>query len=497
MKRKALSLIAGLLLLLPAAIGQRVLEIDLQTAIRMATDSSLQAFRYKNQYMASYWEYRSYKADRLPSLSLQASPATYNRTLVSRYDSNQDADLYRQQKSYSASGSLLLSQNFAPLGGSFYLQTSVDYLRYFGATTYNQFSVVPIILGYRHNVLGYNEFRWDKKIEPMKYEAAKLQYLYNAEQVATQAVRYFFALATAQLQYKRAVEQAASCDSLLVTGERKQKIAAISKSDLLSLRLDAVNARNAVAQAEVQVRRATLNMTSFLGLNRNTDISVVLPGAPSLPSIDTQKALDMMSRNSYLIMEKRRQVIEAERTLDKTSKTTRFNASVSASVGFNQTAETISDAYHDPLRKDVVSVSVSIPLVDWGVGRGHRNNARNNLNIARIDEQQTMSELEQDVIITIAELGSRYSMMQSAEEALVLADAVYRENKVRFLNGTCDMAMLSTSQQRLLSAQNGYIESMSNYWQCYYSLRQQTLFDFMSGFSLSDIFDFTEMENRR
>lgn len=482
-----------LLSVLPAAAQSRLLTLDLQRVIEMATDSSLTAFRNKNMYLADYWSYRSYKAERLPSLALNLTPATYNRSLVSRYDSNADMDVYREQRSYSASGSLVISQNFDPLGGTFFVQTSLDYLRNFGDATYNQFSAVPVVVGYRHNMFGFNEFKWDKKIEPMKFEKAKLEYLYNTESIASMAVGYFFSLAQAQSQYKLAKEQAASCDSLYVIGQRKYKIAAITKSDLLSLQLDVVNARNSVASAEVGMKRATLVLTSFLGIDRNTEIDLVLPGRPSAMNVDINNALQMMHKNSYMILEKMQNVAEAEKQLDRVKKSTRFNAMVNASVGFNQQAEEIKNAFDDPMRKDVVSVSLTIPLLDWGVGRGQRNNATNNLNVARIDAQQKIMELEQDVIVTIDELKSRVDLMSSAEEALVLAEQVYKENKIRFLNGTCDITALSQSQQRLLTAQNGYIESMYNYWSCYYDLRKQTLYDFQMNVSLSDMFDFNNM----
>ena len=476
--------------LFSTAQTSKTLKLDLQKVIKMATDSSLTAFRYRNLYLSSYWSYRQYKAERLPSLSLSINPVTYNRQIVSRYDYENDRDVFRQQKSYSASGQLTMSQNFSPLGGTFFAETDLSYLRSFGATTYNQFSTVPFQIGYYNSMFGYNEFKWNKKIEPLKYERAKLEYLYNTENIAYVAVNYFFALAQAQSQYRNAVEQAAQSDSLLVMGERRYKIASTTKSDLMSLKLDVVNARNAIITAEVQMKRATLDLTSFLGIDSDTQIDLELPGAPGDIKIDVQKAMEMMHKNSYLILEKMQNVSEAEKALDRVRKSTRFNANVSATVGFNQQNEELSKAYQDPTRRDVVSVTLSIPLLDWGVGKGQRNYYKNNLNIARIDEQQKIMELEQNVIITISELQSRLNLFASAEEALILANEVYKENVARFRNGTCDITTLSSSQQRLQTAQNNYISSMNQYWQCYYDLRRQTLYDFQFDFSLADEFDF-------
>ena len=78
----------------------------------MANDSSLSAFRYQNMYLSGYWEYRSYKAARLPSLTFNITPAQYYRNITRRYDSQEDIDVYREQQTFSAGAGLNLAQNF-------------------------------------------------------------------------------------------------------------------------------------------------------------------------------------------------------------------------------------------------------------------------------------------------------------------------------------------------------------------------------------------------
>ena len=59
------------LLAAPAALlAQPSLTLDLRQTIRLANDSSLEAFRAQNMYLSGYWEYRTYRANRLPSLTL-------------------------------------------------------------------------------------------------------------------------------------------------------------------------------------------------------------------------------------------------------------------------------------------------------------------------------------------------------------------------------------------------------------------------------------------
>ena len=68
----------------------------------------------------------------------------------------------------------------------------------FGETNFTQFSTVPFRIGYQQELLGFNAFRWDRKIEPLKFDKVKKQYLYNAESVSEEAVNYFFCSCYAQ-----------------------------------------------------------------------------------------------------------------------------------------------------------------------------------------------------------------------------------------------------------------------------------------------------------
>lgn len=102
----------GCMLLSLGAKAQQVVKLDLQRTIEIANDSSLSAFRYQNLYLSGYWEYRTYKANRLPSLTLDLTPAKYYRYITQRYDSNEDMDVYREQQMFSASGGLSIKQNW-------------------------------------------------------------------------------------------------------------------------------------------------------------------------------------------------------------------------------------------------------------------------------------------------------------------------------------------------------------------------------------------------
>ncbi len=473
------------------SIGQRPLRLTLQRTIEIANDSSLTTFRNRNMYLSGYWEFRTYKANRLPRLTLELTPAQYYRYITQRYDSNKDIDIYREQQMFSANGGINIEQNLDILGGTFYVNSDLSFMRNFGDTKSTQYSTVPFRIGYQQGLLGYNSFRWDRKIEPLKYEKVKKEFIYNTEALSEEAVAYFFDLAMAQAEYKLAKDNVTTTDTLYAIGCQRHKIAAISKADLLTLQLDNVNARNTFENARITLKRAMSSLALFLNLDKNTLIEPDLPGHSSKMEIPVDLALARAKENNPTSLQQRQNVLEAERKVKKTKVESHFNVSVNASVGFNQVADNLKGAYRHPLQQDLVSISVSIPLVDWGVRKGKYNMAKNDLSVAEITAKQEEISLEEEITMTVSDFNIQQRLIASAEEALDLSVMAYEQTRQRFIIGKADINSLTLSLNRQQEAQKNYISALRNYWLNYYKIRRLTLFDFVSGFSLSDKFDFS------
>ena len=485
----ASAILTLLLLLVPMAISAQEQTLNLQQTIRLAVDSSLQSFRARNLYRAGYWEFQSYKASQLPALSLQSTPLRYNHDIVSRYDSENNIDIYRRQQSLYSYANLSLSQQVGFTGGTLFMDSELGFFRNFGTNTYSQFSSVPIRIGYAQSLFGFNAYKWERKIEPLKYEKAKKEFLYSCEQISETAIRYFFSLAVAQMEYELALNNVATTDSLHRIGEERIKIAAISQADLLTLRLDALNAKNTLKTAELDIKRAMFNFASFLNLEKDTEIKLILPEKLSDIALVADEVLGLARSNNPDYLQYKKDMLEAERNLDQTIRKSRFDASVSASIGFNQVAETVAGAYQKPLQQDVLRIGLNVPLVDWGVRKGRVNMARSNLDVARISTQQAETQLEQDVVLTVGDFEVQKGLIASAQEADKLANLAYNTTKQRFIIGRADVNSLTLSLNRLNVARKNYLMALQNYWLSYYKLRKLTLHDFESNTSLSAKFD--------
>lgn len=468
------------ILLLATSVNAQEIRLTLDDAITMAADSSLSAVKAKRSYQSGYWEYRAYKAARLPSLMLNLTPAQYNRNIVQRYDSENDRDVFRTQQSYYASGGFSIVQNVDWTGGTLYLNSSLDFLRSFGDDAYSQFSSVPFRIGYSQSLIGYNQFKWDKLIEPLKYEKRKKELTYNMEQISEEAIIFFFSLAQAQAEYDLAVKNLASCDTLYQIGCDRHKIAAISKADLQTLKLDVINANNTLKNSEISLRRAMFQLASFLNMDKEQKLRIELPERPRLFTISASEALMYARENNPEFLTLKQNILESRQAVDRTKKESGINASLNASIGFNQVGSEFNQVWRNLLQQDMISVSLSIPILDWGVRKGKYNMAKNNLNVVEISSRQTEQQIEEEVIMTVNDFNVQGGMIESAEEARLLAESAYEDTRMRFIIGKSDINSLSMAVTRKDTAEKNYISALRNYWLSYYKIRRLTMYDFVN-----------------
>ena len=116
----------ALLLTITTAFSQEKKVMALQEVISVASQQSLDAFINKNMYLSSYWQFRYYKADRLPSLTLDATPLDYNRSVQKVYNYEENRDEFVERQNLNSDLSLLLNQNVGLTGGQVFIQSNLS-----------------------------------------------------------------------------------------------------------------------------------------------------------------------------------------------------------------------------------------------------------------------------------------------------------------------------------------------------------------------------------
>lgn len=469
--------------------SQSVLKLNLNNTIILAADSSLASFKAKNVYLSSYWEFNSYKASKLPQISLNTIPFDYNRALVKRYNSQLNIDEYKQQQSIYSYLNSSITQKLPLTGGTIYIDSEIDYMNNMGVDGYTQFRTVPVRVGIDQKIFGFNSFKWQKKIEPIKYEKNKKELVKSTEAIAIQSVDYYFSLILAQMQLEIAKKNLADADTLYNIGLKRLAIASITQSDVLTLKVDVLNANNSVSEAIKNLQKCQFGFNSFLRLPENQQVELEVPDIIFNYQINLDSAIQLAQENDPDLLNFKQQRLEAAMNLEKTKRDNRFQAAVNASFGYNQQASTLSAAYQNPMNQQRFMVTFSIPLVDWGQNRGKYKMAKRNLDVVNLNCEQLEVDFRQDVMIAVTDLNSQFTIVKNLLDTRDVAKQAYETTKQRFLLGKVDVNALSLALNRQDQATINYLNSLYLYWKYYYNVRKLTLFDFDKGTKLTQNID--------
>ena len=337
---------------------------------------------------------------------------------------------------------------------------------------------VPITVGYKQDLLFYNPLKWAKQIEPLKLTLAEKSLAYGIETASEEAVSKFFTLALAQNQLRMAEEHLASCDTIYAIAERRFKIASISKAELSILELEKTNALTTLANARIARSRAAQELATYLGIDRTTDIELVIPTVVQNLRVDVTEAIQYARENNPKYLSSREAVAEAHRDAERARVEKNLSVSLDASVGLNQVADRFADAYRHLLSQDMATVTLSVPLMDWGKRKNAYLAARSTVESAERSEQETARDTELDVVLTVADFNERQTIVETSRQALTIAEDAYAQTLQRFIKGQADAYSLSVAQSHWQTARQNQISSLQNYWLAYYHLRRLTLYDY-------------------
>lgn len=486
------SIVTSILIVISLAINAQtaVNKLTLQEVLDLAKEQSPRAIQAKHQFRAAYWEYRSYKAEYLPSVTFIGTLPGFRRQIV-KHQNNEGVYSYVEENANSISGGLTLKQNIGLTGGEVFIESNLERTDIFGDNQTTSYLSVPIKIGFRQELFGFNKLKWNKKIEPLKYLEAKRNYLDALESISYEATGIFFDLILAQQNLVTAKLNYANSDTLYKIAKGRYNIGTIAENDLLQMELRFLNSGNDVNDAEVDLQLKKFKIKSFLGLNDQYDIELVIPTNFPKLSLNHEKVLAQAKQNNPLILSYERDFIEAQKRVAEAKAQRGFSASLYANYGLTKSAAVLDEAYIDPRKQQGVNVGVTIPILDWGLGKGKVKMAQSNMEVTRTVVQQKIVDFEQDVFLEVMRFNQQDNQLLIAAKADTISQLRYNVTKERFLIGKIDVLDLNVAQSERDQAKQKYIQYMRSYWQNYFNMRRRTLYDFENDKPLS--VDFEEL----
>jgi outer membrane protein TolC len=494
MKRFPYSLILIVLLIIPSGVfaQQTNLKLTLEDVIQIAKDQSPSAIMARHRFRGSYWQYRTHIAKFRPSLTLSSVLPELSRSIDKI--TLEEGDKFVPRSLMSSSVELQLLQNIALTGGSVFMSSGLERIDNFKADSINRQAPIsylstPVSIGFRQPIKGFNSFRWEKRIEPLRYEEAKKDYIDAMENVSLRAVNYFFNLIIAQVNLKIGQINYSSNDTLFKIAQGRYNIGTIAENELLQMELALLNAGTALNEAGIQLEINKFQLRSFLGFNETVNIELLIPSKIPSFEVDIQRALEEAKKNSPEIISLQRQLLEADQSVAQARAEKGLTADLYATYGLTQDDFTLPAAYQNFQDQQRVQVGLEIPLVDWGLGRGRYRMAQSNQELVRTTVQQSEIDFEQQVMLQVLQFNLQDDQVRIAAKADTIAQNRYNVTKQRFLIGKIDVTDLNIALTEKDAATRSYLTRLNNYWTYFYTIRRLTLYDFQQNTPLAEDFD--------
>jgi outer membrane protein TolC len=382
-----------------------------------------------------------------------------------------------------------LSQNIALTGGRIFATSVIQRTDNFNEEPPTNYLAYPITIGFMQPINGYNELKWDKRIEPLKYDQAKLQYLNTMERVSQQSVRYFFDLALAQINLEVALKNMANADTLYQIATGRYQLGTIAENELLQLELSRLNAETDLNQSTIDLELRKSRLRSFLGFNEKVSLQLILPSEVPEIEMDFDRTLAEAKTNNPEIMEMERQLLEAERAVAEARSQKGIRGDLFAQFGLSGVDEEFRYAYTELSRQQRVEIGITVPLLDWGLGKGRFKMAQSAQEVVKMDVNQSMIDFDENIFLQVMQFNMQDDQVAIASKADTIADLRYEVTKQRFLIGKIDVLELNDALDAKDVARRDYVQALRNYWDYYYDLRGLTLFDWERDIKLSEDFD--------
>lgn len=462
-------------------------SISLEETIIMARSRSVDAQVAVNAFKSAYWTYRSYRAELLPEVNFNARIPSYAKS-YSAYQLESGSYTFVRNNYLNMNGQLSVDQSIWLTGGTLSLNTSLDFMRTLDTPTANRYMSIPVALTLSQPIFAVNNVKWKRKIEPVRYEEAKADFMEATEKVAMTAINYYFNLLYSTENVEIEKQNVENASKLYEVAQAKRKMGQISENDLLQLELNKIQAEANLTDALSNRQSNMFRLVAFLDLPEDTELIPDMPThAPDLV-LDYNSVLERALENNSLSKNLRRRQLEADYAV-ATAKGNMRQVTLYAQVGFTGTDNTIRMAYDRLKDNQVVEIGVKIPILDWGKRRGQVKVAESNRELTKARLRQEALTFNQDLFVLVERFNNQRQQVNIAEKADTIANKRYHTNYETFMIGKISTLDLNDSNTAKDQARLKVINELFNFWYYYYQLRSLTLWDFIKGTSIDADFD--------
>jgi len=248
----------------------------------------------------------------------------------------------------------------------------------------------------------------------------------------------------------------------------------------LQMELSYLNAGTAINESEMNLRNSELKLRSFLGFNQSIRLELIIPSEVPEMNVDVNEVLKLAAENNPDLIALDRQLLEAQSSVAQAKAEKGLNANLTASYGLRDQDPLFDMAYQQPNQQQTIKVGFTLPILDWGQGRGRYKMAKSSEELTRVQVEQSRVDFEQNLLLDVQQFNLQDDQVKIAAKSDTVAAKMFEVTKQRFLIGKIDVLDLNNADTKKDQNKRSYIQALNNYWTYFYNIRSLTLYDFIN-----------------
>ena len=479
-------LLVAALVPLGAQTGTPANPLTLQDAIGLAQQHGPSAEAARSQRDAARYRNNAFNARLLPQLVLSGNAADLNHG-INPITLPDGSTQFIGQAQNQSSMELGFQQRIPLTGGLISVGSGVSRIDQFGNLNARYWQTSPVVVRLQQDLFKPRDVVWDERVQSLNASVAERGYLEAREDVAQLTADAFFNLYAQQIALANATANVAVNDTLYTLNKGRYEVGKIGENDLLKSELALVRARAAVEDAKLARDRAEAALRRIMAYPPGQALEIAAPD--SIPSIEVDPDLAVREalRNSSTIEQSNLDEVLAKREINAAKLNSGFNASVSATVGFNQTASQIGAAYQSPLGRQSLIIGLNMPMIQWGAGRADVEAACADDQRVAANNKSRREALMEDARFAALQLQQAQRNVLLAAKADTVSAKQFEVARNRYTVGKVSNTDLYNAQSDKDAPVLAHVQALRNYWTAYYHLRRVTLYDFATKQEMSDV----------
>ncbi len=410
------------------------------------------------------------------NFSLSVNPIGYsqNRTfndLISKWNSTKTTESFGL---FTVSQPILLTDARLSLANRFgYTDSFSEYTNSTSKGFSNNLS-----LSLDQPLFTYNRTRLQLKELQLALENSQLNYAIQLLALERQVTQAFYYVYQQQQSLDIANQAFQNMQKSYEVSKNKVDAGISPREEIFQAELNLATTRSDFENKEVSLENAKDDFKLLIGMSLYEDLFVLPNIAVDTIQVDIAFAIDHGLTGRMELRQRAIDIETSEFDLIQIKGLNEFRGSLGLSVGLFGDNEKLVDVYANPTDNESVSLSLTIPLWDWGERKSRIKASEATIETANI----TLEEEQNNIILGIRKVYRNLLNLQNqieiAGKSVTNAQLTYDLNLEKYKNGDLTGMDLNIYQNQLSEKQLTYTNSLISYKLELLNLKIQTLYDF-------------------